>query len=316
MMRSVVFVLAGVTGCVAVGDDTDTGIVEQADTLENGVSINGVSVNGVSVNGVSVNGVSVNGVSVNGVSVNGVSVNGGQLVGVDASGAPLSGADMVGAMFTALRTDGGTVSLRVDDAVIVSGDIWAYHVSQAVDGATWTPLCASATDGRAVVIAGRWDLRSGVAGAGGWIDDSTSFTFGCRQAAIAKCVELGYRPWATAGSVLLRNHHIACVRMIRADYCGDGTAWTQDGNLINVYDGVGVQSDTQSWTLDAIWSKDGATCSRRTRSLLGYPTCFDTMGDCSAVTFNTTRLIADEFSGTSTTSSTGGKVKTATTALK
>jgi hypothetical protein len=300
MARSAIFGLASilVVGCVGPPEDDTTGIVEQASTTTNGISINGISINGISINGI----------SINGISINGISINGGGLTGVDADGDPLSGADMVGAMLTAQRSDGGSVSLRIDDAYLVTPDAWGYRVSQSVDGSTWTPMCPQAYDGRAVVIAGRWDYRDGVPGAGGWIDDPSSITFGCRQAAIAKCVEMGYRPWATVGGVSLRNHHTACVRMIRGDYCGDGHAWTQDGNSINVYDGVGIQADTQSWPLDAMWTSAKAHCTRRTRVLAGTPNCFTTLPDCTGTNFTTTVLMSDEYYQAPTSSGGGGKV--------
>jgi ADYC domain len=45
----------------------------------------------------------------------------------------------------------------------------------------------------------------------------------------------------------LQNHLTACTRMLRADDCGDGKSWTVTGALINLYDGIGVQIDPQSW---------------------------------------------------------------------
>jgi hypothetical protein len=280
-------------GCIDAGDDQQgddsLGTIEQQ-----GVSVNGVSVNGVSVNGVSVNGVSVNGVSVNGVSVNGVSVNGGQITGTTSSGAPLSGTGMIGAKFTGTLATGATIKLRVDGAHLLVADAWGYLVSSSPDGVTWTQICA-ASDHYAVAIAGKWDYRADVAGAGGWIADSTTFTFGCRGAAIAKCIEMGYRPWATVGGTLLRDHHTACVRMIRGDYCGNGHAWTQDGNLINIYDMLGIQADAQLWPLDASWGAAGAKCARKVRSLNGKPTCFATLKDCPLNLWEAGVLMVDEF---------------------
>src|SRR5207302_1954997 len=54
-------------------------------------------------------------------------------------------------------------------------------------------------------------------------------------------------------------------RMIRADYCGDGTSWTVNGRRINVYDGLGVQTDTASWSFEAEWDAHGARCLHATR---------------------------------------------------
>src|SRR5206468_2193176 len=52
----------------------------------------------------------------------------------------------------------------------------------------------------------------------------------------------------------------SCVRLLRADYCGDGTSYTTNGNELNLYDNVGVQADTEAWTPEAEWTPDGALC--------------------------------------------------------
>ena len=48
------------------------------------------------------------------------------------------------------------------------------------------------------------------------------------------------------------------VRMIRADYCGDGTSWTVNGRTIDLYDGLGINVDTSAWTFEAEWTPSGA----------------------------------------------------------
>jgi len=114
-----------------------------------------------------------------------------------------------------------------------------------------------------------------------WVDDSSSFTFACRGASIAKCVELGYEPWSSVGNVSLRDYHQACVRMLRADYCGDGSSWTVDGTLINVYDNLGIQHDSEKWKTEAEWTPAGARLvskENHTRVKLhkhSAPNCFD-----------------------------------------
>lgn len=72
----------------------------------------------------------------------------------------------------------------------------------------------------------------------------------------AKCRVLGYRG----------DHLAACVRAFRADYCGDGTAHTMSGVLIDVFDDSGVQHRTSvSSDIEAEWGLHGAVCvSERT----------------------------------------------------
>ena len=59
----------------------------------------------------------------------------------------------------------------------------------------------------------------------------------------------------------------ACLRMVRADYCGDGRSWTKNGMTIDVYDDVGIQSPEKdsSMPFEAGWSPDGAVCVHHPR---------------------------------------------------
>ncbi|HEU4407313.1 MAG TPA: ADYC domain-containing protein [Polyangiaceae bacterium] len=243
-----------------------------------------VASNGVVLNGVVLNGVVLNGVVLNGVVLNGVVLNGSALTGSAPDGSSYSGAGFIGAEFKALLAGGGTTPLFIDDARTADG-VWFYRAS-FLDPATNArqPLCgvdAAGAPVEAIGLMGRWDYREGVPGGGSHIDDPGAFTFACRGAALAKCVELGYKPWASTGGVSLKNHHQACTRMLRADYCGDGTSHTVDGTPINLYDNVGVQADTQDWPFEAEWVPSGArfvSKSNKTRFKLTKdgkaPACF------------------------------------------
>src|SRR5262249_17580567 len=97
----------------------------------------------------------------------------------------------------------------------------------------------------------------------------------CEGYALAKCVEFGYAPWRSVseckapGSCAARSlspFHEACTRLLRADYCGDGTSATRDDTLVDVWDRFGIQNDDQpSWAPGAGWSADGAVCIDQTR---------------------------------------------------
>ncbi len=107
----------------------------------------------------------------------------------------------------------------------------------------------------AIPVNGYWDYRRGVPGGGDKIRNDDRFTFACPViGAIGKCVDAGYKPWT------LESEHEACVRLLRADYCGDGTPHTISGTIINLYDAAGVQEDTEDWSLEAEWDQDGARC--------------------------------------------------------
>lgn len=93
------------------------------------------------------------------------------------------------------------------------------------------------------------------------------------SAAAVKCDSFGYAAHP--------EHHAACVRMVRADYCGDGTSWTTDGVPINVYDSLGINTDDALWTVDAAWSPAGALCIGETHRDYqpGEPACLDELLD-------------------------------------
>jgi hypothetical protein len=137
-----------------------------------------------------------------------------------------------------------------------------YGVSYQTSG-TWTRLCGSDANSQpilAIPVTGMWNYQTGVTGGGSYTADSTRFTMGCRGTAIAKCVEMGYKPWKTVSGVNLQNHMVACTRMLRADYCGNGTSYTANGKQVDLYDNLGVQSDTQGWDFEAEWTTSGARC--------------------------------------------------------
>jgi hypothetical protein len=222
------------------------------------------------------NGISMNGISMNGISMNGISMN---------------GTDLDGATLNALLGNGTSASLRIDSVAALpdgNSDVLAYTVSVSTDDG-WVPLCGLETDGsprQALAVAGTWNLVTGA-----WTESSDHFTFACRHASIAKCVELGYKT-----SLGFGDHQHACVRMLRADYCGDGTSHTVNGTPINLYDNASVQSDTESWPVDAEWGPDGALCVNHTRGA-GAPSCYSEKYSESCGSFSSGALLIDEYDG-------------------
>jgi hypothetical protein len=183
----------------------------------------------------------------------------GSSIRVADAGAPLSGADLVGSTWTGVLSDGNTVGLRIDDARQGTGanaDVWSYRFSVSANG-IWQPLCLehAGNEHFADTVGGTWNLAQGVPGGGSYDPDAPQFTIACRGYAIAKCVELGYKPWTGHAREL-----VTCVRALRADYCGDGTPYTVDGTLVDIYDHLGVQVDDQDWVPEAAWTPEGARC--------------------------------------------------------
>lgn len=283
--------LAPVLGCDTATEQTCDVVAPAFRKLAtNGVGLNGVSLNGVQMQGVSLNGVSLNG-RVNGVSLNGVSLNGIQMQGVSLNGVSLNGTALVASDIDGARIDGddwvgATLEASLGDEVVAleitaverEGDIEWY--SLALDGQA---LC----EGRGLFVAGVWDQAGDRHDATD--DGAFAYSYACDNGAIAKCVDWGYAPDAVGADA-----HQSCTRLVRADYCGDGTPHTADGTAVDVFDSLGVQQSDPTATdlvFEAGWGPEGAVCVSRPRyeeiasdGELVTPSCWDALPTCDDVT--------------------------------
>jgi len=199
------------------------------------------------------------------------------------------GSGAVGAVFQATLDSGETLALAIT-GVETRGDpgrtFLAYEVVFLADG-QWRPLCGTDASGRplaAIPLNGRWDYREGTESGGAHLDDPGVFTFACEDRVLAKCVMMGYAPWQqgflcrvdergrkACGKTTLAPLHQACSRALRADYCGDGISYTEDGMWTLVRDGVGIRGDSEEWLFEAEWDEHGARCLARERLPEGIP---------------------------------------------
>lgn len=270
--------LAACDHAPAAGDTCDVVAPAFRKLATNGVSMNGVSLNGTSFNGIGLNGVSLNG-QLNGVSLNGVSVNGVSLNGSGINGVSLNGSDegVVAAIDVAL--EGTALVATTADGTRIAGQAWVGATLPATvgdeiveleitavevdDGLEWyslafegTPLC----EGRGLFVAGVWDDTGARHDA--LADGEFAHSFSCDDGALAKCIDWGYAPFTVGADA-----HQSCTRMVRADYCGDGTPHTANGTVIDVFDSLGVQQTDASVDLEfeAGWGPNGAMCVSRSR---------------------------------------------------
>ncbi|MFL5275221.1 MAG: ADYC domain-containing protein [Myxococcales bacterium] len=292
----------------------------------NGKSINGKSINGKSINGKSINGSMLNGKSINGTdltdiylmsvqldspqidgaTVEGVSLHGTVFTG-SLGGTNLNPADFARAVFHGQLSDGTNLNVRFDQYALLStagGDLNSYAVSYETDSG-WVSLCGTEADGSpvmAIPVNGQFDYSQGTSTGGVYDSSGPVFTPTCRHYAAAKCVEMGYQPWATSPAPL-EAYFQTCTRVLRADYCGDGTSFTVDGTLINIYDRLGVQTDTETWMGEAEWGPKGALCMApqqldRFQNTNSTPSCYATLMSetCGSGFSNAATLIIDEYS--------------------
>ncbi len=255
--------------------------------IGNWVSLAGRDLNGVSLNGTVLNGQRVVKVSLKGVTIKGKKLGKAWLWGSRLF--PLLGKGMFkGAVMSGTLDNGKSLDLRVDSVARgttkANKDIYYYDVSYPTQSG-YRPLCGLDDKGQpvpAIPLRGRWDYREGVAGGGDYIKDKWAFTFACVGHVLAKCAEAGYKPWKKVTvcvkkkgckKVDLAKHHQACTRMLRADYCGDGTSHTVDNMDVNMYDAMGLRTDSEKWGFEAEWDAKGAICADTSRLPNTPPSC-------------------------------------------
>ena len=204
------------------------------------------------------------------------------------------GGRIEGAEFTAWVDDGSELTLRVDAVEAprrwTDSYIIRYYVSYESDEGRM-PLCGTDEYGApiaAIPLSGRWDYSAGTETGGAYIPDDRVFTFACEGYVLEKCVAAGYPPWAEVFAcrnrrdckwISLQPYHQACTRMLRADFCGNGTSYTENNVLVALYDGLGIRIDTEDWRVEAEWDEDGAVCASDGRVEELTPTCAESLTD-------------------------------------
>lgn len=200
----------------------------------------------------------------NAAQIESIDVSGTQFQVRMSDGSTLTSRDLVGAVLTLANG----AKLRIDSVEVDpnndAGDVLLHKISvEAADG-SWREFCKPDPDGKMLAFPLAGNMRPD----GSIVKISGSFQIVCTSGAQGKCVRFGYKPWLydRHGRAMLDSYN-ACVRMVRADYCGDGTATTRDGTMINLYDQIGIQADEAlpGMQFEAGWSDYGATCIARVR---------------------------------------------------
>jgi hypothetical protein len=152
------------------------------------------------------------------------------------------------------------------------GEVMLYGLSeQDPESGEWRNACLPDPDGRRL----GFPLAGAFTADGRYEPSPGKLLITCTGGADGKCVRFGYKPWGHApDGVSLAPYYQACVRMVRADYCGDGVGHTRNGTPIDLFDRIGVQRDepSEGMTLEAAWGPEGAVCVRHTRLKSVLPT--------------------------------------------
>jgi hypothetical protein len=201
-------------------------------------------------------------------------VEGTQFKATLSDGRVLYSPDLVGATLTIAGAAGAT-KIRIEAVESDPGDasraappsssVRLHTLSYRTAEGEWKNLCDAGPDGRrqAFPIAGRARGDGTIAPA-----EPGVFELTCTGGAQGKCVRFGYHPWEQrSGEPSARALYDACVRLVRADYSGDGKGTTRNGQPIDIYDIAGIQRPgaDPAHEFEAGFSPEGAVCVRHVR---------------------------------------------------
>ena len=172
-------------------------------------------------------------------------------------GRTLKGEDLKGAIVTIA----GMKDLKIADVQVDPMDkqheIRLFDLQQQDAGGEWKPICKQSYDGRTSAL---------VMGEPG---DAAKITITCAAGNYGKCARFGYAPWRTApDGRSMALWHQACLKMLPADYGGDGVPHTVNGTMIDIFDFIGINSPTptdDAMDFEAGWTPKGAVCVAHAR---------------------------------------------------
>jgi hypothetical protein len=183
-------------------------------------------------------------------------------------GRVLTQAQLPGVILTLGDGSGAERRIRIDavepDSRDPSGETLLYTLSEQDAAGGWTNACLPDPDGRRL----GFPLPGAFDAAGHYDPTHPGILITCTAGAEGKCVRFGYKPWRRAADgTSLEAAYNACVRLVRADYSGDGRGTTRNGQPIDIYDAFGVQSPTNdpAYEFEAGFTAGGAVCVRHVR---------------------------------------------------
>lgn len=177
----------------------------------------------------------------------------------------------------------------------VDKDVLGYEIvtlNESAVGATKQPFCFRGDTGENELAqfssGAQWDVLTAAR-----TDDASLVSISCASGAIGRCEQWGYRPWAegqvaSSGSYeKLIDAHQSCIYMKRADYCGTGDTYTEDGTMIGIDDNfTPAFQKSGGQDVEAVWGPKGAVClTKQRRPDLFFPGCAVPLPLCTAASY-------------------------------
>ncbi len=184
-------------------------------------------------------------------------------------GSVVSPDELIGAVIVARDPDGSSRRIRIDAIDFEDPEdpdsTWRYGFATQLPGVSqWENPCPPGPDGRRQGTLYRGFWRDGT-----FVESASEISIACSAGTVGKCIEMGYLPGSEheETGTDLRAYHQTCVRLLRADYCGDGVAHTRNGTVVELFDDLAIQVDTSAPGLhfEASWNEHGAVCIERLR---------------------------------------------------
>lgn len=185
-----------------------------------------------------------------------------RLYGNDAVTCKVAGADWVGTVWGIIYKGKNYYMMILDRQLDDTGRLaWKWGVFAGGDlfiPTSYAPTCAEDKDpfGNAVVYKHHAYLFDGLdvdPDTGDFLSVDATMYIACFSGIVGKSARWGYGTWDVGAEA----HELAS-RMGRADYCGDGTPYTVQGNRLQIRDTYGINdfeavtySDEAAWSLEA-----------------------------------------------------------------
>lgn len=137
----------------------------------------------------------------------------------------------------------------------------AHYTFETVDElGNVVPVCDADTDGVHTMVPIKDLTVNEVTGRMG--KRSNTLYLACTSGAVGKAVQWGYKPWERP----IDEFEVA-TRMVRADYCFDGTSFTQTGTHLQIKDKYQINTFLRADDpTEAVWSKSGVRCINTPRN--------------------------------------------------